>query len=216
MHGGRDARRHQRGHNEDDRAGTPQQAHAGPGPHGPWVGIAVAHAGSTSVAVVVAPVLERDSVERVGAEEGLAHHGELEHLPWWPAGEHRAPVHGHETISELRDEGDVVLHDEHGGVEPVAHSAEEPDHGLDLALGHTRGRLVQQDHGRLQRHDGRQVDQAPRAGRQLAHQTVGVAVEAEHVQNLVDPLSHGGFGPHLERQAQHGVEGVADVGEPFQ
>src|SRR6202034_1458421 len=38
----------------------------------------------------------------------------------------------------------------------------------------------------------------------------------EEVEELVDALHDGRFGAYLEGQAQHGVEGVADVGEPFQ
>ena len=141
------------------------------------------------VARQVASAPEREQRERVGAEEGLADRGRLEDVARRPADEHGATVHGHQAIGQLGDEGDVVLDDEQGRIEPVAHGAEQPDHGLDLALGHARRGLVEEDDGGLVGDDGGQVDQAPGAGRQLADQVVGVAVEAEHVEELVDPLA---------------------------
>ena len=154
--------------------------------------------------------------ERVGSEEGLAHHGRLQDVGRRAAGDHGAPVHRHEAVGQLGDEGDVVLDDQHRGVELVADVAEQPDHRLDLALGHARRGLVEEDHGGLVRDDGGQVDEPPRAGRQLADEVVGVALEPEHLHELVDPAPDRRFGAHLYGQAEHRVEGVGDVGEPLE
>src|SRR5579872_4418347 len=66
--------------------------------------------------------------ERVGSEEGLAHDGRLQDVGRRPVGDHGAPVHGHEAVGQRRDEGDVVLDDEHGGVQLVANVTEKAQH----------------------------------------------------------------------------------------
>ena len=71
MHGGRDAGRHQRGGDEHDGSGAPQQAHPRPGPPGALrIRLGVAH-GRPSVVVVVAGGARARQGERIGAEEGL-------------------------------------------------------------------------------------------------------------------------------------------------
>jgi len=109
-----------------------------------------------------------------------------------------------------------VLDDEHRRIQSLAYVAQQADHGLDLALSHARGGLVEEDDGGLVGHHCGQVDEASGAGGELTHQVVGIAVQAEQVEEIVDPLHHGGLGPHLEGQSQHGVEGVADVGEALE
>ena len=154
--------------------------------------------------------------ERVRAEERLADRWRLEHVPGRAAGEHRAAVHGDEAVGQLGNERDVVLDDEHGRTQAVAHGAQQLHHGLHFALGHARGGLVEEDDRRLVGHHRRQVDQPPGARRELAHQAVGVALEPEHVHQRGDPRRDRRLRPHLDREAEDGVERVAHVGEALE
>ena len=73
------------------------------------------------------------------------------------------------------------------GAELVADAREHRGQRLGLALGDAARRLVEQDHRRPVRDQAGQVDDAPRAGRQLVHELRAERLEAQQLDQLVDP-----------------------------
>ena len=82
------------------------------------------------------------------------------------------------------DHREVVLDDDEGRVELLLHALDQRTERFRLALGDTGGGLVEADHaGRDREHRGK-LDDAPGAGRELGDEAVGVAAEAEEVDEL--------------------------------
>ena len=77
-----------------------------------------------------------------------------------------------------------MLDDDEGRVELLLHALDQRTERLGLALGDTGGRLVEADDARRDREHRRELDDAPGAGRELGDEAVGVAAEAEEVDEL--------------------------------
>ena len=83
---------------------------------------------------------------------------------------------------------------------------------LGLALGDAARRLVEQDHRRPVRHQARQVDDAPRAGRQLAHELAsGTRPRPSSSISSSTRCVHRLLGVERGRQVQRGLDRVAHL-----
>ena len=109
-----------------------------------------------------------------------------------------------DAVADSHDHGHVVLDHEHAGVEFVADALDERHERFALALRDARGRLVEAEHPRARGHQARELDDAPRPRRQLVHELVAEAAEAEEVDDLV------GLGAGRALPAGHSVHRQAD------
>ena len=78
----------------------------------------------------------------------------------------------------------VVLDDDQGGVQFGLHARDQRTEGFRLALGHARRGFVQADDRRGGGEERGQFDDAAGARRELGHEAVGVATEAQEVDQL--------------------------------
>ena len=77
-----------------------------------------------------------------------------------------------------------MLDDHERGVELLLDPQDERAERFRFALRHAGGGLVEADHAGRDREHGRELDDATGAGRQLGDVPVGVAAEAEEVDQL--------------------------------
>ena len=77
-----------------------------------------------------------------------------------------------------------MLDDDERGVELLLHALDQRAERLGLALRDAGGRLVEADHAGRDREHRRELDDAAGAGRELGDEAVGVAAEAEEVDEL--------------------------------
>ena len=101
-----------------------------------------------------------------------------------PLGDHRTGFEAVDAVADGQDQGQVVLDDDQGGVELGLDPLDQRPEGLGLALGHAGGGLVQADDRRGGGQEGGQFDDPAGARRQLGHEAVGVATEAQEVDQL--------------------------------
>ncbi len=98
--------------------------------------------------------------------------------------DHRARLEAVDTVADRHDEGQVVLDDDERGVELALDALDERTERLGLALGDTGRRLVEANDTRCDCEDGRELHDTARARRQLDDEAVGVAAQAEEVDEL--------------------------------
>ena len=98
--------------------------------------------------------------------------------------DHRTGFHAVDAVADRHDERQVVLDDDERGVELALDPLDQRAERLGLALGDTRGRFVEADDARRDREHRRELDDAAGTGRELDDEAVGVAAEAEEVDEL--------------------------------
>ena len=101
-----------------------------------------------------------------------------------PVGDDTALVEGHDAVGDVAQHPEIVLHDEHRGVEPVAQLGQQRPERLGVALGHAGRRFVEEQDRRLVREHAREVDDAARPGGELVTEAVGVGAETQPVDGF--------------------------------
>ena len=99
-------------------------------------------------------------------------------------GDDRTCVHGVDPVAQAHEQRHVVLDDQDRAAQIVADAAHQGPESLCFALGHARGRLVEQQQPRLGRHLCRQIADPPHASGQLRGQRVGPRPETEGLDDL--------------------------------
>ena len=99
-------------------------------------------------------------------------------------GDHPTGLEAVDPAADRQDQREVVLDHDQRGVELLLHPQDQRTERLGLALGHAGGRLVEADDPWRDREHGGELDDAPGPGRELGDVAVGVATEAEEVDEL--------------------------------
>src|SRR4051794_36712334 len=110
----------------------------------------------------------------------------LQHLLRSARGDDAPLVESDHPVGHPRDERHVVLDDEQGATGLVPDLPQQRTEGLGLALGDAARRLVEDEHGRVVGDGHRDVDDAARAGRQLADELVAERAESHQLDEVVD------------------------------
>ena len=111
-----------------------------------------------------------------------------------------------DAVADRQDQREVVLDDDERGVELLLDPQDQRAERLGLALRDAGGGLVEADDARRDREDRGQLDDAPRAGRELGDVAVGVATEAEEVDELARLAYLRALGPDRRHPEQRAPE----------
>ena len=109
-------------------------------------------------------------------------------------GDHGAELEGDELVAEAGEERHVVLDDDDRAAGLRLDPSEQRAERFGVLLGDPGGGFVEEDDGGVDGEDAGQLDDAAGAGREVGDRGVGVAAEAEEVDELVGSLVGGGFG----------------------
>ena len=108
--------------------------------------------------------------------------------------------------ADREDQRKVVLDDDQRRIELLLHAEDQRAERLGLALRNPGGRLVEADDPRRDGEDRRQLDDAPGARRQLGDVAVGIASEAEEVDELARLRALLALGPDRRHPEQRAPE----------
>ena len=123
-------------------------------------------------------------------------------------GDDPALIHRDEPVGHRRHQRHVVLDHEQRGAQTLADPQQHRAERLGLPLGDAARGLVEEDHRGPVGDDARQVDDAARAGRQLAEELGAERAEAHQLDELVDALGDLLLGVVGVRQVQRRAQRV--------
>ena len=111
----------------------------------------------------------------------------------------------------------VVLDHEQRRPGLLADAQQQRAERLGLALRDARRRLVEQQHRRAVREHAREVDDAPAARRELAHELVAEVGDAEQLEELLDARRRRRASASVdEREVQRGADRIAHLEVAFE